>query len=54
MKFKTLKHLLFPFILLCFSCVNIDCTKIAESYRVVECLIKKTFLIMNPSAILKY
>ncbi len=39
MNFNNLKYLLFPIILLYFSCVNIDCSKLAESYRVVECLI---------------
>ena len=38
-KLNKLKYLVFLISLLCFSCMNFDCSKLAESYRVVECLI---------------
>jgi hypothetical protein len=38
-KLSELKYLVFLVSLLCSSCMNIDCSKLAESYRVDKCLI---------------
>ena len=38
-KLSKLKYLVILFILICFSCMNVDCAQLSKIYREQECLI---------------